>query len=52
MTWGVWDICPYNIRPYYMILAQDLYGPNGPKLFFDLDPTVTTTKTGATTTTY
>ena len=52
MTWGVWDICPDNIHPYDIILAQDLYGPKWTQIIFDLYPTVTTTKTGTTTTPY
>ena len=43
MTWGVWDITTY----FWPKNDMDL---NGPKSFFDLDPTVTTTKTGTTTT--
>ena len=34
MTWGVWDICPDNICPYDIILAQELYGPKWTQIIF------------------
>ena len=57
MIQDVWDICPDNISPYeicpnYFYKNKETKDLVRFQLFFDLDPNVTTTKTGITTTNY